>query len=81
MASRGIRDQIAVIGMGCTKFGERWDTGVDDLLVDAAGEAAASAGLPIHDLDALWLGPMTPGLRGTTPSRPLGGAASSNEGN
>ena len=35
MASRGIRDQVAVIGMGCTKFGELWDQGVDDLLTDA----------------------------------------------
>jgi acetyl-CoA C-acetyltransferase len=71
MASRGIRDQIAVIGMGCTKFGERWDTGVDDLLTDAATEAAASAGLPIHDIDAFWLGTMTSGVCGTTLSRPL----------
>src|ERR1700722_18061624 len=35
MASKGIRDQVAVIGMGCTKFGELWDKGVDDLLTDA----------------------------------------------
>ena len=61
MASRGIRDQVAVIGMGCTTFGELWDKGVDDLLTDAATEAAASAGLSIHDIDAFWLGTMTSG--------------------
>jgi len=25
MASRGIKDRVAIIGMGCTKFGEHWD--------------------------------------------------------
>ena len=41
MASKGIRDQVAVIGMGCTQFGELWDKGVDDLLTDATTEAVA----------------------------------------
>ena len=22
---QGIRDRVAIIGMGCTKFGERWE--------------------------------------------------------
>ena len=56
MASSGIRDEVAVIGMGCTRFGELWDKGVDDLLTEAATAAASSAGLSIHDLDAFWLG-------------------------
>ena len=30
MASSGIRDQVAVIGMGCTRFGELWDKGIED---------------------------------------------------
>ena len=34
----GIRDQVAIVGMGCTRFGELWDKGVDDLLTDAATE-------------------------------------------
>ena len=71
MASRGIRDQVAIIGMGCTKFGELWDKGIDDLLTDAATEAAASAGLSIHDLDAFWLGTLTSSVSGVTLSRPL----------
>ena len=41
MGSKGIRDQVAVIGMGCTRFGELWDKGVDDLLTDATTEAVA----------------------------------------
>src|SRR5258708_7046352 len=71
MASRGIRDRVAIIGMGCTKFGELWDKGIDDLLTDAAVEASASAGLPIHDIDAFWLGTMTSSVSGVTLSRPL----------
>ena len=35
----GIRDKVAILGMGCSKFGERWDKSVGDLLVDAATEA------------------------------------------
>src|SRR5258708_5125394 len=71
MASSGIRGQVAIIGMGCTRFGELWDKGVDGLLTDAATEAATSAGMPIHDIDAFWLGTMTSGVCGVTLSRPL----------
>ena len=72
MGSKGIRDQVAVIGMGCTKFGELWDKGVDDLLTDATTEAVASVpGLELADIDAFWLGTMTSGVCGTTLSRPL----------
>ena len=43
MASKGIKDQVAIVGMGCTKFGERFDKGADDLMVDASNEAFESA--------------------------------------
>ena len=33
MGSHGIKDQVAIVGMGCTKFGEHWDKGTDDLLI------------------------------------------------
>ena len=47
MASRGIRDRVAVVGMGCTTFGEHWDKGADDLLVDAVTDRPiACAALP-----------------------------------
>src|ERR1700723_4761034 len=72
MASKGIRDQVAVIGMGCTKFGELWDKGVDDLLTDPPREGGASVpNLELADIDAFWLGTMTSGVCGTTLSRPL----------
>ena len=43
MASHGIRDRVAIVGMGCTVFGEHWDKSADDLLVDAVTDALASA--------------------------------------
>jgi acetyl-CoA C-acetyltransferase len=71
MASKGIRDRVAIIGMGCTSFGEHWDKSVDDLLVDASSEALNSAGLPLDAVDAFWLGTLFSGQSGLTLSRPL----------
>ncbi len=71
MASKGIRDRVAIVGMGCTPFGERWDRGVDDLLTDAVKETIASAGVPLADIDAFWLGTMGSGVSGITLSKPL----------
>ncbi len=53
MAS-GIRDKVAILGMGCSKFGERWDAGPDDLMVEAYVEAMADAGIEASQLDAAW---------------------------
>ena len=52
----GIKDRVAIIGMGCTKFGERWDAGVSDLIVEAAYEAYEDAGIEPKDVQAAWLG-------------------------
>jgi acetyl-CoA C-acetyltransferase len=71
MASNGIRDRVAIVGMGCTPFGEHWDKGPDDLLVEAAREALASAGLDLGQVDAFWLGTLFTGASGLTLSRPL----------
>ena len=32
MSSHGIKDRVAIVGMGCTPFREHWDKGADDLL-------------------------------------------------
>jgi acetyl-CoA C-acetyltransferase len=71
MASNGIRDRVAIVGMGCTAFGERWDRGANDLLVDAAKEALESAGIGLGQVDAFWLGTLYSGQSGLTLSRPL----------
>ena len=52
----GIKDRVAIIGMGCSKFGERWNCGADDLMVEAFGEALVDAGLERDRIDAAWLG-------------------------
>jgi acetyl-CoA C-acetyltransferase len=72
MASNGIRDRVAVIGMGCTKFGEHWDKSIDDLLIDAVTECVAAVdGFERDQVDAYWLGTMGSGSSGLTLSRPL----------
>src|SRR2546421_9560622 len=71
MGSHGIKDRVAIVGMGCTPFGEHWDKGADDLLVDSATAAFASAGVNKDDVDAYWLGTMGSGISGLTLSRPL----------
>jgi len=52
----GIRDKVVILGMGCSRFGERWDCGADDLMLEAFGEALGDAGLERDDLEAAWLG-------------------------
>jgi acetyl-CoA C-acetyltransferase len=52
----GIRDKVAIVGMGCSRFGERWDQGPDDLMVEAFGEALKDAGIERDRIEAAWLG-------------------------
>ena len=51
-----IKDRVAIIGMGCTRFGELWDKGPTDLVVDSVEEAYADAGIEAKDIEALWGG-------------------------
>jgi len=54
--ARGIKDKVAIIGMGCSRFGERWDSGPDDLMVEAFAECVADAGIERDRIEAAWLG-------------------------
>jgi acetyl-CoA C-acetyltransferase len=71
MGSNGIKDRVAIIGMGCTKFGEHWDLGADDLMVSATHDALESAGVDKAAVDAYWLGTAQTGMSGITLARPL----------
>ena len=71
MPSNGIKDRVAIIGMGCTRFGEHWDLGADDLMVSAASDAFDSAGIDKSAVDAFWLGTAQTGMSGITLARPL----------
>lgn len=55
MAS-GISDKVVILGMGCARFGERWDAGADDLMVEAFTEALDDAGIERDRIDAGWFG-------------------------
>src|SRR5437763_5269998 len=73
MASHGIKDKVAIVGMGCTRFGERWDRSADDLLVHATEECFASTpSISKQDVDAYWLGTLSSGQSGLVLSQPLG---------
>src|SRR5437870_11411383 len=71
MPSHGIKDQVAIVGAACTPFGEHWDRGADDLMVQAANETLASAGIEKDAIDAFWLGTAMSGMSGITLARPL----------
>ena len=71
MGSHGIKDRVAIISMGCTKFGEHWNMGADDLMIESTREAFEGVGLTKHDVDAFWLGTAMSGMSGLTLSRPL----------
>jgi acetyl-CoA C-acetyltransferase len=53
--ARGIKDKVVILGMGCSKFGERWDKDADDLMVEAYEEALVEAGIDTKQIEAAWL--------------------------
>lgn len=64
-----IKDNVAIIGMGCSRFGERWDCGAGDLAIEAAYEAYEDAGIGPGDIQACWVGQMfapVNGIAGST---------------
>jgi acetyl-CoA C-acetyltransferase len=56
----GIRDKVVVLGMGCTRFGERWDMDAEGLLVEAFLECIEDAGIEKNEIQAAWLGTFYP---------------------
>lgn len=55
-----IRDKVAVIGVGCAKFGENFEKGYEDMAVDAFTEALEDAHVERKDIEAAWLGTFSP---------------------
>ncbi len=51
-----IKDKVAIVGMGCTAFKEAWTKDPFDLMVDAAYEAYADAGVGPEDIEAVFVG-------------------------
>ena len=52
----GIRDKVAILSMGCSRFGERWDAGPEDLMLEAFNEALLGSGIEKSQIGAAWLG-------------------------
>ena len=50
----GIKDKVAILGMGCSRFGERWESGAEELMVEAFTEAVGDAGIDVSEIDAAW---------------------------
>ena len=49
-----IKDKVAIVGMGCSKFGERWDCGLSDLIIEASCEAFEDAHVKPEDIQAVF---------------------------
>jgi acetyl-CoA C-acetyltransferase len=66
MMKDAIRDKVAIVGMGCCKFGENWDQAPEDMIVEAAYEAYQDAGIddPQARIEAIFVGSVYPS-RGT----------------
>ncbi|MDY7034655.1 MAG: acetyl-CoA acetyltransferase [Thermodesulfobacteriota bacterium] len=66
-----LKDKVAIIGMGCTTFGELWDKSTDDLIIESAYEAFEDAGVEPRDIQAAWVGTGITGNTGVVLSGPL----------
>src|SRR3989442_8119147 len=51
-----LRTKVAIVGVGCTQFGELYDQSPEDLMCDAVGEALADAGCARERIEAAWVG-------------------------
>ncbi len=62
MNPEAIRDKVAIVGMGCCKFGENWDQAPEDMIVEAAFEAYEDAGIedPQKQIEAVFCGAVYP---------------------
>jgi acetyl-CoA C-acetyltransferase len=53
---------VAIVGIGCTKFGEMWDKSFRDLFIEAGLMALEDAGMSGADVEALYGGNMSSGV-------------------
>ena len=51
-----LRKKVAIVGVGCTQFGELYDKSPEDLMCDAVGEALADARCGRDRIEAAWVG-------------------------
>lgn len=54
--SKSIKDRVAIVGMGCTNFGEKWGKSASDMLVEACYGAFEDSGIGPEKIEAAWIG-------------------------
>ena len=52
---------VAIIGIGVTKFGELWDKSFRNLIAEAGAKAILDSGISGNEIDALYIGSMSAG--------------------
>jgi acetyl-CoA C-acetyltransferase len=69
----GIKDRVAIAGVGATRFTEHWEKDQEDLLCEAVDEACRDAGIEKGEIQAIWAGVyyQFTGLAGTVAVDPL----------
>jgi acetyl-CoA C-acetyltransferase len=70
-SSDSIKDRVAIIGMGCVKFGENWEQSLEDMVIDATYEAYEDAGIDPRDIQAAWWGSVFAGETAQILAAPL----------
>jgi len=61
-----IKDRVAVVGTGCSKFGENYPMSIEDMIVEAGFEALADAGVEPKQIEAAWVGTLNSAFSGTS---------------
>ena len=69
--AESLKDKVAIIGMGCTRFGEFWNKSAEDLITEAAYKAFEDAWIEPKDIQAAWIGTAMSGNTGVVLSGPL----------
>jgi acetyl-CoA C-acetyltransferase len=60
-----IKDRVAVVGMGCSQFGENWSKGPEDMMIDSCYEAFEDAKIEPKDIQAAWFASLISGFTGS----------------
>jgi acetyl-CoA C-acetyltransferase len=55
-----MKDKVAIVGVGCTKFGDLFELSYEDMILEAANAAFADAGIEPERIDAAWFGSYSP---------------------
>jgi acetyl-CoA C-acetyltransferase len=65
------KNKVAVIGVGCTRFGELYEASAEQLICEAAFEAMADAKVEPAQIEAAWVGTVMSQLAGDALGDPL----------